>query len=63
MKQLKTLHQISLVAIVLSVPQVGFAQDTRNLEATDRPGVPAKRRVDLLWLQFKVLLSIQCFDD
>lgn len=41
MKQLKTLHQISLVAIVLSVPQVGFAQDTRNLEATDRPGVPA----------------------
>jgi hypothetical protein len=39
MKQLKALNKFALVAIGLSVAQVGFAQ--RNLEATERPGAPA----------------------
>ena len=41
MKQLKAFNKLAVVAIGLSAAQIGFAQDKRNLEATDRPGVPA----------------------
>ena len=41
MKHLKTLNRTILAILGFSLAQVGFAQEKRNLEATERPVVPA----------------------